>query len=168
VSRPVLLSFSLQLIATLLLASCLPIPNHVRDTPRLHGQLLAGGVPIVGAKLALEPRPGLHDTVAVCSNAPITMQTDSTGAFVAQPHQHLELIMSFIGEAPEWHRPWHLCRGSPGPDRSRKWTLMYETWTNLWDSVRVMCDTTDSWRESSSSNDRGLCHEVVDDGTVPK
>ncbi len=160
-------NISVLIIAhALIMQACLPIPNRVADTPSIEGELRVDGRPLAGADLALEPRTGPSDTIRVCENAPVRLRTDRAGQFSAAPHRHWEMWLSFIGEAPEWHRPWRLCRPAGGPTRSIVWEAIFETWSNAWDSVRIICDTGSPWREDERLGERGYCRSVGAAGSL--
>ena len=149
----------IQCALLLLAAACLPLPHHVGDTPRqVRGRFTDHGSPVVGARLAIEPRKGPADTMAVCLNAPVYVRTDSTGRFSAPQHKNLKWWILFLGESEEWNRSWRLCF-LPGPAAAgATWQVEFEASTNLWNAVEVDCDLGAPWVDESRSYSAGRCH----------
>ena len=67
-----------------LTASCLPIPNKVRDTPPLQGSLTLDGVPLANTALRVEPVKGDFSVPPIpCGISGRLAVTDSAGVFNA-------------------------------------------------------------------------------------
>ncbi len=145
----------LVLVAAATWAGCLPIPNRIRDTPEVSGQILERGKPLARAELGVLPRDGLESAPPSCAAAPVRARTDDIGAFSAEAHRRWLWWMFLLGESPEWRREWWLCvRPDSGGAR---WRVAYKTLSNTWEPVRISCDLAGRWAPKNLNGSEGLC-----------
>ena len=146
---------SLVLAILLPVIGCLPIPNRVRDTPEVIGQLLWGGEPIARAAVSVVPVPGMGEPPS-CGRAPLATKTDGRGTFRLPTHHHWNKWVFLLGESPEWNVSWRLCTRDPsGPDSSAK--IILHDHANAWDTVYVQCELAGAVETDSLRGRYGKC-----------
>lgn len=136
--------------------ACLPVPNRVRDTPTLTGQLLRGGQPLAGTIIAVLPISGLTSAPPSCAAAPLRATTDAQGVFALPSHRHWNPWIFLLGESPEWQASWWLCLvPAAGADSVAR--ILYKGRANAWDDVYLQCDLAREWVVDARHGDEGRC-----------
>ena len=89
--------------------ACLPIPNRVRDTPEINGQVLEAGNPIPGMELTVSPRESIESVPPSCPAGAVHMKADSLGIFQAPAHRHWNAFAAVL-DAEDHHPDGDRCQ----------------------------------------------------------
>jgi hypothetical protein len=147
--------FELLLVLT---TGCLPIPNRVRDTPELRGELTVDGKALAGADVIVEPvKYDVSAPPIACGAGGHSVRTDSSGAFTAAAQRHWEAWISFVGESPDWHRHWRICTFAARPGEPAEWQLLWDGRTNLGTPLLLDCDIASPWKTDTLAGWSGRC-----------
>lgn len=142
----------------LLTAGCLPIPNRVRDTPDLRGELTVDGQALAGADVSVEPVKNNFSLPPIaCGTSGHSVRTDSAGAFNAPARRHWEPWIPLVGESPEWSRHWRICLFAARPGEPAEWQLLWDGQTNLGTPLLLDCDIASPWKTDTLAGWSGRC-----------
>jgi hypothetical protein len=142
----------------LLTAGCLPIPNRVRDTPDLRGELTVDGQALAGADVSVEPVQNNFSLPPIaCGTSGHSVRTDSAGAFNAPARRHWEPWIPLVGESPEWSRHWRICLFAARPGEPAEWQLLWDGQTNLGTPLLLDCDIASPWKTDTLAGWSGRC-----------
>lgn len=146
-------------VTALLTAGCAFLPDRVRETPELRGQITSGGAPVAAAAVSVvrlvDATPSSGEAAdAVCRGHDAGRVTDGEGTFSLRADWMWVRARGRRDPVAEARGGFGLCVSAAGGSPPR---LVFRAPAGRWDTLELACDLQRAWLAADRDGMQGRC-----------